>query len=133
MPLRKLRLLLAIGLVLLLSRVAFSQPWFAPPQNLGPPINTSAVESDPFWDGPRNRLYFMRDGDIWYAEWNGTDWNTPVELGPQINSGPGIEQSPSVSADGQELYFVIDYRQGYLWDIWVSTWDPSLNTWERQE
>ncbi|MCI0330782.1 MAG: hypothetical protein L0196_07510 [candidate division Zixibacteria bacterium] len=71
----------------------------------------------------------MRDGDIWYADWNGSDWNTPVKLGPQINRSPGIDQSPSVSADGQKLYFVADSREGHLWDIWVSTWNPSLNDW----
>ena len=122
--------IVSAGLFLLaFTSLSISQPVFAPPQNLGPTINTSAVESDPFWDGPRNRLYFVRDFDIWYAQWNGTSWNSPIKLGPQINSGPGIEQSPNVSPDGQKLYIVADARFGYFWDIWVSTWNSSLNDW----
>jgi Tol biopolymer transport system component len=97
--------------------------------NLGPKINTSAVESDPFWDAPRKRLYFERDADIWYADWTDTSWANPVKLGPQLNTGPDGEKSPSVSPDGQKLYFVAGARQGFLWDIWVSTWNPSANDW----
>jgi Tol biopolymer transport system component len=50
-----------------------------------------------------------------------------VKLGPHITTGD--EQSPSVSPDGQKLYFVASARQGFLWDIWVSTWDSSVNDW----
>ncbi|MCI0595322.1 MAG: hypothetical protein L0Z48_02135 [candidate division Zixibacteria bacterium] len=123
-----------VPLILLLgvTRV-FSQPLFAPPVNLGATINTSGYESDPFWDGPRQRLYFVSDRDrgipaIFFSDWTGTDWTIPVKLGPQISSGD--EQSPSVSPDGQKLYFVASARQGYLWDIWVSTWNSSINDWE---
>ncbi|MCI0406179.1 MAG: hypothetical protein L0209_08940 [candidate division Zixibacteria bacterium] len=115
--------------LLVFTSLSISQPVFAPPVNLGPTINTSAVESDPFWDGPRNLLYFVRDFDIWYAQWNGTAWDPPIKLGPQINTGAGIEQSPSVSSDGQKLYFVYDLKDGYLWDIWVSNWNSSINDW----
>jgi len=123
---------IAVGVVLLLSGVAFFQPLFAPPVNLGPKINTSAFESDPFWDGPRKRLYFLssRDGGsrkIYFSDWTDTGWTDPVKLGPQINTGG--EFSPSVTPDGQKLYFVADARQGFLWDIWVSTWDSSVNDW----
>ncbi|MGE5692580.1 MAG: hypothetical protein ACM3YF_02240 [Candidatus Zixiibacteriota bacterium] len=48
-------------------------------------------------------------------------------MGPQITTGD--EQSPSVSPDGQKLYFVASARQGFLWDIWVSIWDSSVNDW----
>ncbi|MGE5693378.1 MAG: hypothetical protein ACM3YF_06320, partial [Candidatus Zixiibacteriota bacterium] len=54
-------------------------------------------------------------------------WNDPVKLGPHITTGD--EQSPSVSPDGQKLYFVASARQGFLWDIWVSAWDSSVNDW----
>ena len=83
-----------------------AQPLFAPPVNLGPKINTTGVESDPFWDGLRKRLYFLssRDGGsrkIYYSDWTDTGWTGPVKLGPQINTGG--EFSPSVAADGQKL------------------------------
>lgn len=125
-------ILTAVFFLLAFTSSSIAQPVFAPPQNLGPTINTSGYESDPFWDGPRNRLYFVSDRDrgipaIYFSDWTGTDWTVPVKLGPQINSGD--EQSPNVSPDGQKLYFVASARQGYLWDIWVSTWDSSLNDW----
>jgi hypothetical protein len=118
--------------VLLFFRVTSAQtvpPQFKAPVNLGPQINTSAVESDPFWDGPRKRLYFIRDFDIWYSQWEDTTWADPIKLGPQINGAATGEQSPSISPDGQRLFFVVDARDGYLWDIWVSTWNSSINDW----
>jgi Tol biopolymer transport system component len=87
------------------------------------------VEQDPFWDAPRNRLYFVRNGDIWYADRSGTTWLTPVKLGDHINSFGGLEQSPCVTQDGQKLYYVSSSREGFLWDIWVSTWNSSTNDW----
>lgn len=133
MPLKR-PIAIAAGVVLLFLGVSpvFSQPLFAPPQNLGPKINTSGFESDPFWDEPRKRLYFLssRTGfpGIYFADWTDTGWTDPTLLGPQINNFSG-QQSPSISQDGQRLYFVSDLRQDYLWDIWVSTWDSSLNDW----
>lgn len=121
---------LAVGAVLLFAGVAFPQPLFAPPVNLGPKINTSTYESDPFWDAPRNRLYFIsaRDNEIpkiFFADWTDTGWADPVKLGPQINTGD--VKSPSVSPDGQKLYLVSSWIYGY--DVWVSTRDSSTNDW----
>lgn len=113
----------------------YSQPLFAPPVNLGPKINSAFYEADPFWNGPRKRLYFVstRDGseDIWYSDWTDTGWTNAQKLGPQINSSGNIEHSPSVSPDGQKLFYVTFSRPGaqYPWDFWVSTWDSNLNDW----
>ncbi len=113
---------------------SFSQPLFDPPVNLGPKINSSAYEADPFWDGPRKRLYFVsaRDGseDIWYSDWTDTGWTNAQKLGPEINSLER-ELSPSVSPDGQKFYYITFARPGAInpWDIWVSSWDSSLNDW----
>ncbi len=120
---------LAVGSVLLLWEGVSSQPLFAPPVNLGSDINTPMHESDPFLTADGKKLFFVRSSDIWCAEWNGTFWNPPINLGPQINSGPGIEHSPSVSPDGQKLFFVSDSRSGFLWDIWVSIFDSSIGDW----
>ncbi len=129
---RKLPLLLAAGAVLLFSEVAFSQPVFAPPVNLGPKINSPYYESDPFLTADGKKLFFVsaRDGteDIWYSEWTDTGWTNATILGPQINSFRR-ELSPSVSPDGKKLYYVDAERDGYLWDIWVSTWNSSINDW----
>ncbi len=118
------------GLFLLAyASVSISQPRFYPPVNLGYPINTASHEWDPFLTVDGKKLFFVRDFDIWYAEWNGTDWVNPVKLGPQINTGPDGETSPSVTPDGQKLFFVAGSRQGFYYDIWVSTWDSSLSDW----
>ncbi len=127
------KLLVFVGFSLLaFVSSSISQPLFAPPQNLGPKINTSFTEYDPFWDGPRKKLYFAttRNGneDIYFSEWTDTGWTTAQIIGPQINSGRR-EKSPSVSPDGQKLYYVDAERDGFNWDIWVSTWDSALNDW----
>jgi|GEM_PF-1887032 len=71
----------------------------------------------PFFDEKTNRLYFsstMRGGiggwDIYYATYNGTRWNNPVNLGSEVNS-PFDELFPVVcdtllcfSSDGWEGY-----------------------------
>jgi WD40 repeat protein len=120
------------GVVFFASGVAVTQPLFAPPQNLGPKINTSFYESDPFWDGPRSRLYFVstRDGaeDIWFSEWTDTGWTSAEKVNAQINRAT-FQHSPSIAPDGQKLFYVESERGGGFWDIWVSTWDSSLNDW----
>ena len=113
--------------------VAFSQPLFAPPVNLGPKINTASHDFDPFLTFDGKKLFFvsLRDNGLhlWFAEWTDTGWTNPRKLGPQINAGANGKWSPSVSPDGQKLYYVDDSRQGFFWDIWVSTWDSSFNDW----
>jgi Tol biopolymer transport system component len=129
---KKSALLAAAGTVLSLSPVAFSQPLFGPPVNLGPKVNTPYLESDPFLTADGKKLFFAAerpDGfgqeDIWFSEWTDTGWTNPVVLGPQINSF-ARDKSPSVSPDGQKLYYVIGSAS---WDIFVSTWDSSINDW----
>jgi hypothetical protein len=131
MPKRKiLKAGLAAGVVLLRLGVAFPhQPVFGPPQNLGPKVNTMAFEFDPFLTADGKKLFFVRDIGIWCAEWTDTGWTNATILGSQINAGGWPKQSPSVSPDGQKLYYVDAARGGYNWDIWVSTWDSNLNDW----
>ncbi|KOY87440.1 hypothetical protein AD998_16000 [bacterium 336/3] len=44
------------------------------------------------------------DGDIWYSERKGKDWQTPICIGANINTRMG-EDEPNVSPDGQVVYF----------------------------
>ncbi len=84
------------------------------PVNLGPVVNTSFVDSDPFISRDGLSLYFVagqgRGGsglrDIWVAQRAGTSdpWGPPRNLGPTVNSA-GQENSPSLSLDGHRLYF----------------------------
>ncbi len=135
---RKLTWALLAAIPTFLPTLSFSQPLFNPPANLGPKINSPFYESDPFWDGPRKRLYFVKAGpttislseDIWYADWTDTGWTDPKPVGGGINTEE-IEHSPSVSPDGQKLYYVGFARSGWpdVWDVWVSNWDSNLNDW----
>ncbi len=119
-------ILAATPLSFLLSPAeGFSQPIFAPPVNLGPKINTALHESDPFLTADGKKLFFVRDG-IYCSEWTDTGWTNAVKLGPSINGGLSLKKSPSVSPDGQKLYFVIGAAS---WDIYVSTWDSSVSDW----
>ncbi|MGH8005063.1 MAG: TolB family protein, partial [Limisphaerales bacterium] len=73
----------------------------------------------------------LRDNSlsIWFSERTDSSWASPIKLGPQINAGVSGKWSPSVSPDGQKLYYVDDSRGGFYWDIWVSTFDSSINDW----
>ncbi len=68
--------------------------------------------------------------DLFESRRTGDIWGTPVNLGPTVNSSAWDAQ-PSLSADGQELYFVSD-RKGGLGgsDIWYSKKD-STGRWGR--
>ena len=63
-----------------------------------------------------------------------SDWSTPVNLGPVVNSTAN-EQHPSISRDGLSLYFVSNRTGGFgLNDIWVTQrasldapWGPPHN------
>ena len=53
----------------------------------------------------------------------------PTNLGSAVNS-QSHEQSPSISADGLELYFMSDRPGGFgTWDIWVATRETTHDEW----
>ena len=65
---------------------------FTSPVNLGEVINTPYDEMTPYFH--ENTLYFSSDGwpsmgglDIFYVEWDGSNWSEPVNLGAGYNSG----------------------------------------------
>lgn len=123
-------LLASTSLSIMLSGVeALSQPVFGPPVNLGPRINTASHEGDPFLTADGRKLFFSDGADIWFSERTGSNWTQAIRLGPQINYFIFLQTSPSVSPDGQKLYYVDAERGGTYWDIWVSTWDSSINDW----
>jgi Tol biopolymer transport system component len=86
--------------------------------NLGKPINTKDMESEPFISLDSRELYFAstRKGgkgntDIWMAEKAKKEWSEPVNLGSPVNSELE-ETQPFVTQDGKELYFVAVNRKG---------------------
>ncbi|MCS6821345.1 MAG: OmpA family protein [Microscillaceae bacterium] len=59
--------------------------------------------------------------DLYSSTWNGTEWTEPQNLGENINT-QAWESQPSLSADGNTLYFASTREGGFGGrDIWVST------------
>ncbi len=114
------------------TRKSKGDPW-GTPVNLGPTVNSSALEGGPSISPDGLSLYFNseRPGgfghrDIWVTTRKTKDdpWGTPVNLGPTVNSS-GIENNPDISSDGSTLYFVSGRpgnvgSPGYV-DIWKTS------------
>ncbi len=116
---------------MLFSMAGFSQqPVFGPAVNMGPKINSASHELDPFLTADGKKFFFSDGADIWFSEMTDTGWTQAIRLNSQINYGIHYQVSPSVSPDGQKLYYVDASRGGAYWDIWGSTWDSSINDWD---
>jgi outer membrane protein OmpA-like peptidoglycan-associated protein len=91
----------------------------SPVQNLGAPINSGLLETQPSLSADGKTLYFVRaargwkgDSDIWVSHRldDGT-WGEPQNLGETINSKKQ-EQCPFIHPDGQTLYFMSEGHPG---------------------
>jgi hypothetical protein len=117
---------------------------FGTPTQLGPPMNSSYVESLDCISADGLELYLdsKRPGgvggwDLWVAKRDTTDadWGEPVNLGPGVNFAAD-DTYACISRDGLELYFNSENRPGGYggWDIWVTRratkeagWGPPVN------
>lgn len=101
---------------------------WGPATNLGPPVNTPANEGAQSISADGRELFFTACGrpgglgscDLYYARRDGGEWTEPVNMGRVVNSA-SWDSHPSISADGQTLYFA-SARPGSLGptDIWVT-------------
>ncbi|MBC7820827.1 MAG: SUMF1/EgtB/PvdO family nonheme iron enzyme, partial [Planctomycetaceae bacterium] len=111
------------------TRAALDAPWQVP-ENLGPKINTWAVESAPclsadgltlFFDSPTQHPDAAGLDDIWFCTRPTTtdDWSEPKPMGREVNS-PHREWGPCLSHDGRTLFFASD-RLGSAgeMDLWM--------------
>jgi hypothetical protein len=83
-------------------------------------------------------LYFdsWREGgfgamDLWMTTSTTSygDWEAPVNLGAAVNSD-AEDWSPSISADGLELYFASNRPEGFgAYDLWVTTRATTADAW----
>ena len=92
---------------------------YSTPKNLGPVVNTFADEGTPFLAADNKTLYFSSNGHPGYGShdifvtrrldstW--TNWSTPLNLGPQINS-PDWDTYLSIPAKGDYAYFSSTYH-----------------------
>jgi len=112
---------------------------FGEPTNLGPPVNTAAMEAGPFLTADGSTLYFHshlpgeeNHPEIWKAMItrpppepepialpNGWVFGEPVNLGPGVNS-EGAEYSLALAPDGLTVMFSC-YDSGSRHDLWMST------------
>jgi len=110
------------------------------------PFNDSKGEGSPAINLTNDMLIFARVsdgkiGDCYYSDWdlyvsyyrNG-EWSEPQNLGPNINTPQSWESQPSLSSDGNTLYFASDRVGGFGGsDIWYSernqdgTWGKAKN------
>ena len=125
-------------------------------QNIGRPINTPLNEGAATISADGKTIIFTaceqngvygngRNGygscDLFFTRRSGNKWSAPINLGPPINTA-NWESQPSLSSDGETLYFVRGVRRNGQKesDILVSTLDkegywsnpkklpPSINT-----
>jgi OOP family OmpA-OmpF porin len=108
------------------------------PQSISKNINSIYNEGTCTISADGRKIIFTscigRDGfgscDLFESYKIGSEWTTPKNLGPNVNSSEW-ESQPSLSADGRTLYFVSDRRGGLgRRDVWVSTLN-SDGTWAK--
>jgi outer membrane protein OmpA-like peptidoglycan-associated protein len=97
------------------------------------PFNLSTNEGSPTINATNDLLIFARmtpvmlgksrypNYDLYYSEWINGEWTESMFLDSNINRPDSWESNPSLSADGQTLYFSSDRNGGYgNADIWYS-------------
>ena len=113
---------------------------FGEPTNLGPTVNSLALDKGPSISNDGLTLFFYsgsnRPGsygstDLWVTTRVTVDdpWSEPVNLGPTVNSWTD-EFSPSISVDGMSLYFSSRLPGGAdNGEIWVTTRPTVSDPW----
>ena len=106
-----------------------NEKWTAP-IHLGSKINSSGFEISPFLSDENDTLYFSTNGqggqgdaDIFYAVRNSdswTDWSSPVNIGPQINS----TKFDAYFTISDRFFYWSSNRDSERSDIYYSTFLP---------
>ena len=124
----------------------FASSEWSDPVNLGPLINSSALDANAGLSSDAHTLFFVsiRTGglgnlDIWMSRRRclACDWEAPVNLGAPINSD-AIDAAPTMSEEGRLLFFYSARAGGSgLGDVYVShrvstgadgdVWGPPVN------
>ena len=126
------------GQMFVVRRATLDDEW-GTPYSLGP-----SFRAGPCLSADGLQLYFMADPtraqalpsgfgsvDLWMSTRATVkdDWDTPVNLGPTVNSSSG-DYTPSISSDGLELHFASDRPGGSgQWDLWVTTRATTDDNW----
>ena len=133
----QISLVLALALALT-AEVANADFTFGEPTNMGPTLNTTSTEQGPSISADGLTLFFSSMGaggygsaDIWVATRVTKDepWDTPVNLGPIVNSG-ALDTEADISSDGLELYFESERSGGFGGaDIWMTRRETKNEPW----
>ena len=112
----------------------FAGSEWSDPVNLGPVINSSALDANASLSPDAHEMYFVStrvggfgNQDIWMSRRQclSCPWEAPVNLGATINTATG-DASPTLSENAKLLYFFSGRPGGFGGaDIWVS---PRLST-----
>ena len=106
----------AFILILGFTTCAFAQD----KQEAVPGVNVAFDEKSPVLSPDGKLLFFtvchhknniggvVDKGDIWYAEFDGIQWSTPVHAGPLLNNRE-YNAVAGFSADGQQIYLLSHY------------------------
>jgi hypothetical protein len=119
------------------TREVTGDPW-REPVNLGPTINTSAMDGNTIISPDGLTLHFTSNRPGGYGGWDmyvttrvtvSDPWAAPVNLGPPFNTSAS-DHGPSTSADGLSLFFGSD-RPGGLGngDLYMSTRATTDDPW----
>jgi Tol biopolymer transport system component len=119
------------------TRETLQNPW-GEPVNLGPEVNSSAVEGCPGISADGLKLYLVstRPGgsgnmDLWVTKRSGLSesWGEPVNLGTTVNSSAD-DAGPVISSDGLSLLFSSNRAGGHGGqDLYVSTRATTDDPW----
>jgi len=130
----------AWGDIWVTTRDTIDDEW-GTPMNLGPTVNSPYNEVSPSISADGLTLYFSDFGgprpggiggvDIWFTTrpTKDNEWGPPVNLGSTFNTG-ARDCSPSISADGLELFLYSNRSGGYgSNDIWVARRPTTSDSW----
>lgn len=141
----RFQLPLVVLMTVLGGTLANAQLSFGPTRNVGAAINTPSIEVGPNLSADGLTLYFVSDrpggysgtAELWMSTRTTTrdPWQTAVNVGSPVNSHSAA--SPSISADGLELFFDNGLRvrpggQG-AGDIWVARRATTSTNWNEPE
>jgi len=104
-----------------------------------PPFNRGLNEGGPAITIDNNHLFFTickaSDGggsncQIYYSDYSGGSWGEIKNLGMQVNDPSAWNSQPSISSDGQTLYFASNRPGGQGGcDLYSTTKDSSTGNW----
>lgn len=107
------------------------------PMNIGKPVNSATMESQPCISADGKELYFVRDtknykSNIYYSRYFHGEWTSPQAVA-SVNTRFG-EMAPFLHPDGRSLFFASEGHNGMGgYDIFVcrrllnGTWSEPVN------